>query len=103
MPGIFKSSLETSISRRHGQVFALESFSKRGVTAFMHSEVGSTSKASRIAKPAQTDLNSNAEKSNVGSIEGILLRNDRVFRIFVVAGVLIAGLVLLAIFLRWDF
>jgi len=37
------------------------------------------------------------------SIERILLRKDRVFKGFVVAGLLIAAVIVLAICLRWDF
>ena len=62
----------------------------------MRSEICSSSKKSRMYNPKPETLNG-------GSIERILLRKDRVFALFIGAVLLIAGLLLLAIFLRWDF
>jgi len=56
-----------------------------------------------MENPEQAISPPNSETSNGVSIERILLRKDRVFAVFVGAGLLIAGLVLLAIFLRWSF
>jgi uncharacterized membrane protein len=68
----------------------------------MKSEIRSKAGITGTNSEAQTVPMSNSRAANM-SVESILVRNDRVFTAFVGVGLLIAVLIIVVIFLRWDF